>query len=164
MKEVLILLGSASDLKITEKGVDLLKKMHVSFQLRVASAHRTPEYLHQIVNEFDQQEGKVVVCVAGKSAHLGGVVASITTKPVLGVPVFTPETAGFDALLSMCQMPGGIPVATMGIGSAGFTNACLQAVAIMALSSKEKASALKEYRDFMKKNVIESDLQNRQDF
>ncbi len=157
MSQVLIILGSSSDLTITEKGLGVLKKFCQPFSLRIASAHRSPDHVHAIVKNFEKEGGQIVICVAGKSAHLAGVVASMTTKPVLAVPVFSQATAGFDALLSMSQMPAGIPVATMGFGDAGFTNACLTALQILALNKKDLSTKLDHYRKEQAEKVMKDD-------
>lgn len=155
------MLGSQSDLKITETGISTLKKFGVSFSLRIASAHRTPSHVETLIDEFEKNDGKVIICIAGMSAHLAGVVAAQTIKPVIAVPVQSSATAGFDALLSMVQMPGGIPVATMGFGSSGFTNSVLLASEIMSLSNPKLSETLKNYRGEMKEKVMGSDKENQ---
>lgn len=164
MNEILIVLGSKSDLGTTEKGLQLFKEHKQPYSLRIASAHRSPEHLHDIMDEFEKNEGKVVICVAGKSAHLAGVVASLTLKPVLAVPIYSDATAGLDALLSMSQMPAGIPVATMGFGDAGFVNACLSALQILALSKKELMQKLQKHRKEQAEKVKQDDKTSRQDW
>jgi len=144
--DILIVLGSKSDYKIVERGLNILDKMECPYELRIASAHRSFNHLHSIVQNFENNHGKMIICVAGKSAHLGGVVAAITLKPVFCVPVYNAATSGMDALLSMSQMPQGIPTATMGFGGSGFANACLQSLQILALNSPELTKKLKEYR------------------
>jgi phosphoribosylaminoimidazole carboxylase PurE protein len=162
--KVLILLGSSSDLPVTEEGIQLLKRLGIAHSLRICSAHRTPERLHDLVREFEAQGGQVYVCVAGMSAHLAGVVASLTVKPVVAVPVARAETAGLDALFSMGQMPKGIPVSTMTLGKTGFTNAALTATQILALSDARLAQALVEERRAMARAVASDDEKHRQDF
>lgn len=162
--QVLILLGSSSDLPVTESGTALLKELQIPFSLRISSAHRTPDMLHEIVKEFEEQGGQTYICVAGMSAHLAGVVAALTLKPVIAVPVYRPETAGLDALLSMSQMPQGIPVSTMGIGKHGFVNGCLTAAQMLALSDKALAKRIVDDRLKRTKIVINDDEKNRQDF
>lgn len=162
--KILIVLGSSSDKKIVDNGIEFLKKSKTPFSLRIASAHRSPDYLHSIVEEFDSKEGSVVICVAGKSAHLAGVVASLTRKPVIAVPVASDATAGFDSLLSMSQMPAGIPVATMGFGKSGFANACLLSLEILALTDSRVADFVKSERELMDKKVQSDDGANRVDF
>lgn len=164
---VVILLGSSSDMPVTEDGTVLLRRHGVPFSLRICSAHRTPEKLHEILRAAEADpagDALVYICVAGMSAHLAGVVASLTLKPVLAVPVYRPETAGFDALMSMSQMPKGIPVGTMGFGKHGFINACLQAAQMFALSDPRLALGLAEERAAMAQQVDEDDARHRQDF
>lgn len=164
MTKVLILLGSDSDLPATQAGIEVFKNMGVSFSLRIASAHRTPDVVHDLVKKFDQEGGQVIICVAGKSAHLAGVVAALTLKPVLAVPIFSEATAGFDSLLSMSQMPGGIPVATMGFGKGGFQNAALTAVQILALQDAALREKLQADRRKMAETVKQTDQKCRIDF
>jgi 5-(carboxyamino)imidazole ribonucleotide mutase len=160
MIDVLILLGSNSDLPVTSKGLDVLKSFNLCFNLRIASAHRTPEHVHQLVKTFDAQNGKVLICVAGMSAHLAGVVAALTTLPVIAVPVAGAPTAGFDSLLSMSQMPAGIPVATMGFGSAGFINATLLAVQMISIGNPNLRLALSKDREQRAYDVITADQEH----
>ncbi len=159
MTEVLILLGSKSDLTITEKGLATLKELGVSFELKICSAHRTPVELERHMKNFESNSssgaGSVYICIAGMSAHLAGVVASQTLKPVIAVPVVSAATAGLDALLSMSQMPGGIPVATMGFGSSGFLNACLLATQILAGQNPAYTDKLARHRMKQAEQVIE---------
>lgn len=164
MIKVLILLGSSSDLPITEDGTAVLKRLGVSYSLRICSAHRTPERLLEIVREFEAQGGQTYICVAGMSAHLAGVVASLTLKPVLAVPVYRPETAGLDSLLSMGQMPKGIPVSTLGFGKHGFINATLTTAQIFALSDEGLARKLVEDRAEMARAVMRDDEKHQQNF
>ena len=161
---ILILLGSDSDFPETEKGTAKLQELGVPFQLRIASAHRSPDHVHALVAKFESDGGKAIICVAGKSAHLAGVVAAMTQIPVLAVPVFGKATAGFDALLSMVQMPQGVPVATFGFGTTGFTNACIFAGQFLAQSVPALAPKLRELRVKQTAAVIESDAKFRQDF
>lgn len=158
-KKICILLGSKSDLKYCREGIDLLNDLAISFQLRIASAHRTPGHLEKICQQFIQDQGEIFICVAGKSAHLAGVVASLTLKPVLAVPVASQATAGFDSLLSTVQMPKGIPVATFGFDIAGFANACLFAVQILSLKQGEVhlEEKLQSERQKCRKAVLEDD-------
>lgn len=162
--KVLILLGSSSDLPVTEDGTAILKRLGVPFALRICSAHRTPERLHEIVREFEDQGGQAYICVAGMSAHLAGVVASLTLKPVLAVPVYRAETAGLDALLSMGQMPKGIPVSTMGFGKSGFINAALTTAQIFALADAALTRKLVEDRAEMARQVAREDEKHQQVF
>lgn len=164
MPKVQIFLGSKSDLKTTEKGIEILKKLGVSFSLRIASAHRTPEHVHKLVSDFEKNGGEVFICVAGMSAHLGGVVASLTVKPVIAVPISRATTAGLDSLLSISQMPSHIPVATMGFDSSGFVNAALLACEMLALKDESLKDQLLSQRVETAETVIETDKEYRIDF
>ena len=161
MRKVLILLGSQSDLVITEKGQEVLKDFKIPYELRIASAHRSPAFVEELVRGFEKQGGMVIICVAGMSAHLAGAVAALTNLPVLAVPVANAATAGLDALLSMSQMPAGIPVGTMTLGKAGFTNGALFAVQVIATQDPGLMNELKKYRQQQTGLVIESDAKSR---
>ena len=143
---VLILTGSESDLPEIEKMVPLLERFGLTWRLEVASAHRQPEKLHRILAEADAGGTEVFVAAAGMAAHLPGVVASLTAKPVIGVPMASGPLAGFDALLSIVQMPPGVPVATVAVGGAGARNAAVLAARILALKDEAVAAALADYR------------------
>ncbi|MCX6129296.1 MAG: 5-(carboxyamino)imidazole ribonucleotide mutase [Proteobacteria bacterium] len=164
MTQVLILLGSHNDLSITENGQDIFRDFKISFDLRVASAHRSPALVEEIVHAFEAQGGQVILCVAGMSAHLAGVVASMTNLPVLAIPVPGAATAGLDALLSMSQMPAGIPVATMTLGKAGFTNGAIFSLQIMALADKKLYQDLQRFRQSQTAQVMENDQRHRVSF
>ena len=143
---VLVLLGSASDLPVIEKMKPLLERFGLTYGIEVASAHRQPAKLHRILKQADRGGTEVFVAVAGMAAHLPGVVASLTDKPVIGVPVASGPLAGVDALLSIVQMPPGVPVATVAVGSAGARNAAVLAARMLALSDPQVAEALAAYR------------------
>lgn len=144
-ERVLIILGSESDRKISEKAEEVLKEFGVGFRTEVASAHRNPEKVGKILEESDAD---VVIAIAGLSAHLPGGCASKTVKPVIGVPVNV-KLEGLDALLSIMNMPSGVPVATVGIDNG--KNAALLAVQILAVSDKNLQKKIGEYREKMKK-------------
>lgn len=144
-------MGSESDVKIAEKAVNILKDFEVEFEVRVASAHRTPELVEEIVKNSD---AKVFIAIAGLAAHLPGVVASLTTKPVVAVPVES-KLDGMDALLSAVQMPPGIPVATVGVDRG--ENAAILALEMLAISDENIASKLKDFRTKQKEKVMKSD-------
>ena len=139
--KVAIIIGSDSDWPVMKSAVDTLKSFDVEVQVTVVSAHRTPQKVHDFVTSSDAQ---IFIAAAGMAAHLAGVVASLTTKPVIGVPMNSEPFKGLDALLSTVQMPGGIPVATMAVN--GAKNAALFAVEILALADKELAEKLTVYR------------------
>ncbi len=131
--DVLILMGSTSDEEIMEPAASTLKSFGVPFRVTVASAHRSPERVRRLVEEAERDGCKIFIAGAGWAAHLAGVVASMTVKPVIGVPICSSPLKGLDSLLSTVQMPGGVPVATMAIGKGGAKNAALMAIAILAL-------------------------------
>jgi len=147
--DVGILIGSESDFEIIKDALELLKKFEASFALEVTSAHRSPERTLKLIREFESQGAEVFIAVAGKAAHLAGVVASHTVRPVIGVPVESGGLGGLDALLSTVQMPKGIPVATMGTGKTGASNAALLALEILGLKKGAFRKKLVEYREKM---------------
>ena len=157
-KMICIIMGSESDTKIAEKAVNVLKEFGVEFEVRVASAHRTPELVEEIVKN---SKADVFIAIAGLAAHLPGVIASLTTKPVIAVPVDA-KLNGLDALLSSVQMPPGIPVATVGIDRG--ENAAILALEILALKDEDIAKKLSNYREQMKKKVYASDERVREMF
>jgi len=130
--DVGIFIGSESDFDIIQDALAILKKFEIGFALEVTSVHRSPERTLSLIRAFEEKGAEVFIAVAGKAAHLAGVVASHTVRPVIGVPVDSGGLGGLDALLSTVQMPQGIPVATMGTGKTGAANAALLAVEILA--------------------------------
>jgi len=152
--KIAFILGSDSDLPFIQNGVDLLRRFAVPLEIEISSAHRTPERTVQLVRDFEASSVGVIIAAAGGAAHLPGVVASHTLLPVLGVPI-TSALSGLDSLLSMVQMPAGVPVATFGIGAAGATNAALFAVSMLALSDPPLAEKLRAYRNEQRENVLE---------
>ena len=148
-----IFIGSDSDFPIVEEAIQLMKKFEVKFGLEVTSAHRSPERTKTLIKDYEASGVSVFIAVAGKAAHLAGVVASHTTRPVIGVPVRGSELGGLDALLSTSQMPKGIPVACMGIGKSGASNAALLAIQILALTDQAMQKKLLNHRSQMAKNV-----------
>ena len=149
--DVAIIMGSDSDWKVMKKAVEVLKNFDVSFEVTVASAHRTPYKVQEFVNSCDAQDVKIFIAAAGCAAHLAGVISSYTTKPVIGVPIAAEPLKGLDALLSTAQMPPGVPVATMAIN--GAKNAAIFAVEILALSSEKFRQKFDDYRADMVKEV-----------
>jgi 5-(carboxyamino)imidazole ribonucleotide mutase len=147
--DVGIFIGSESDFEIIKDALALLKKFEASFGLEVTSAHRSPERTMKLIRTFENQGAEVFIAVAGKAAHLAGVVASHTVRPVIGVPVESGGLGGLDALLSTVQMPKGIPVATMGTGKTGASNAALLALEILGLKKGAFRKKLEEYREKM---------------
>jgi len=143
---VLVLLGSESDLPVIEKMRPLLDRFGLTYSVEIASAHRQPAKLSRIIRRADKAGTEVFVAVAGMAAHLPGVVASMTGRPVIGVPVASGPLAGVDALLSIVQMPPGVPVAAVAIGSAGARNAACLAARMIGLKDPRVAAAVEIYR------------------
>jgi phosphoribosylaminoimidazole carboxylase PurE protein len=152
--KIAFILGSDSDYPFIQNGIDLLHQFGIPLEIEISSAHRTPERTLQLVRDFEAQGIGVIIAAAGGAAHLPGVVAAHTVLPVLGVPMSSP-LSGLDSLLSMVQMPAGIPVATFGIGAAGATNAALFAVALLALNDPLLAEKLRTYRTEQGEKVLE---------
>jgi 5-(carboxyamino)imidazole ribonucleotide mutase len=155
--EVLILMGSASDWKYVRGAVEVLEALDVSFEVHVSSAHRTPQRTVDLVRSAESGGCRVFICAAGMAAHLAGVVASQTVRPVLGVPLPGGVLDGVDALLSTVQMPGGVPVATFAVGSAGARNAAYFAAQVVAGVRTDLSSALEELRREGREKVAAAD-------
>jgi 5-(carboxyamino)imidazole ribonucleotide mutase len=153
---VAILMGSASDAEIMEQAKQILKEFEVSCEVKVLSAHRTPEQTIEYAKSAKGRGIKVIIAGAGGAAHLAGVVAAVTTLPVIGIPVKSKSLNGLDSLLSMVQMPAGIPVATVAID--GGANAGLLALEILALSNPELSAKLDAYRKKMQEKVLKSSV------
>lgn len=153
-KKILIILGSASDLPIMEDGVSFLKDVGVSFRLEISSAHRHPERTTTLAKEARSQGIEVIIAGAGLSAHLPGVVAAHTSLPVIGLPLQGGALAGVDALLSIVQMPKGVPVATVGINAS--RNAAILACQILGIKYPGVAGRLDDLKERMKAEVEES--------
>ena len=147
--KVAIFIGSDSDYDVVKDGQAILKEFKVPFALEVTSAHRSPARTFKLIKDFEEKGAEVFIAVAGKAAHLAGVVAAHTVKPVIGVPVESSSFDGLDALLSTVQMPKGVPVATMGLGKSGASNAALLAIQILALNDTSLVKKLKDYREEM---------------
>ncbi len=155
MSKVGILMGSKSDFDVVKPAVAVLQKFGVEVEVRVISAHRTPEAAHEYASSAIERGLEVLICAAGKAAHLGGVVAAFTTLPVIGLPVKTDMMGGLDSLLSIVQMPSGIPVATVGVN--GGENAGLLALQILGIKYPEVAAKLAEYKQAMKAKIDADD-------
>lgn len=143
---VAVFIGSDSDYEVAQEGLQVLQEFKVDFILEVTSAHRSPERTVRLVKDSEQKGAEVFIAVAGKAAHLAGVVASHTERPVIGVPVESFGLGGLDALLSTVQMPKGVPVATMGLGKSGAANAAFLAVQILALKDSGLKKKIKAYK------------------
>ena len=152
-----ILMGSDSDIPVMEEALRILESFKVPCEMTISSAHRTPKRTSLYARNAEKRGLKVIIAGAGRAAHLAGVLASETTLPVIGVPIDSGPLKGFDALLSTAQMPGGVPVATMAIGSAGARNAALFAVEILALEDARLRRELKDYRKSLARSVAAKD-------
>jgi len=155
--KVAVLMGSKSDLPVMEESAAVLRQFGVSFEMRILSAHRTPDEVASIARTAREKGFSAIIAGAGMSAHLAGVIAAHTTLPVIAVPIDASSLGGLDALLAMVQMPPGIPVATMGIGKAGAKNAALLALSILSLADAGIREKLDAYRSDLKKAVLEAD-------
>lgn len=157
--KVAVVMGSKSDYEVMKESAKVLADFKVPHEVRVISAHRTPDRAHEFATGAEERGLQLIIAAAGKAAHLAGVLASLTTLPVLGVPMATSDLGGLDSLLSMVQMPGGIPVGTTAIGKAGAKNAALLAVAVLALSDGRLRDELKAYRNRMRQEVEAADAE-----
>ncbi len=134
--DVAILMGSDSDWPVMQKSTEILAQFDIAFEVKITSAHRTPQQTHEYVVDAEKRGVKIFIAAAGLAAHLAGAVSAITVRPVIGVPIESGGLGGMDALLSTVQMPAGIPVATVAIGSAGSKNAAHLAIQMLALSDE----------------------------
>ncbi|MCG2633610.1 MAG: 5-(carboxyamino)imidazole ribonucleotide mutase [Gammaproteobacteria bacterium] len=154
---VMILMGSDSDLPVLQRTFDVLEGFGIRYEARVASAHRTPEWTRERVEDAEARGCRVFICAAGLAAHLAGAVAGMTTRPVIGVPVDAGPLQGQDALLSTVMMPGGVPVACVAIGSAGARNAGFLAAQILAVADDQLARLVAEQRQKAAEGVLKAD-------
>jgi 5-(carboxyamino)imidazole ribonucleotide mutase len=156
--DVVLFLGSASDYQYLKPAVEVLQHLGVRFELRVTSAHRTPRRTESLVREAEAAGCRAFICAAGMAAHLAGVVASQTVRPVLGVPMPGGVLDGVDALLATVQMPGGVPVATFAVGAAGARNAAVFAAQVLASSGRDDLEQrLLELRSAAERKVEDSE-------
>ncbi len=160
---VAVLMGSDSDLPTMQATFDVLRKLGVRYEVKISSAHRTPEATHTFVKDAEARGCGAFICAAGLAAHLAGAVSAITVRPVIGVPMDGGPLKGMDALLSTVQMPGGIPVATVAIGKAGAKNAGYLAAQILAVSDAELAERLLEERKANAEQIMQRDAQLQQE-
>ena len=152
-----VVMGSDSDLETMKRCLKQLDEFGIDYEVRIISAHRTPDTAHQYAATAIQRGLKVIIAAAGMSAALGGVLAASTTLPVVGVPMASGPLVGVDAALSTMQMPPGIPVACMAIGGAGATNAAIYAAKILAVSDKKLAGKLSRFKKAQAKKVAKKD-------
>lgn len=156
---VAVLMGSDSDLPVLQATLDVLKSLEIPFEVKITSAHRTPDATHSYVKDADQRGCSVFICAAGLAAHLAGTVAGLTLKPVIGIPLDAGPLQGLDSLMSTVMMPGGIPVATVAVGKAGAKNAAYLAAQIMSLSDSDLAARVKAEREANAAQVKAKDAQ-----
>jgi len=142
-----VVIGSKTDTDLIQPALDMLNELGIDYELSVISGHRNPGKLREYGLEAEKRGIKVIIAAAGRAAHLPGILASWTTLPVIGVPLPTSELKGIDALLSIAQMPGGVPVACVGIGTSGAKNAALLAAQILGTERKEIKEAYRRYKE-----------------
>lgn len=155
MPKVAIIMGSVSDLETVKPAIDVLKKFDVETEVRVISAHRTPQMAHDFAENAIENNIEVIICAAGKAAHLGGVIAAYTPLPVIGLPVKSSTMDGLDSLLSMVQMPSGIPVACVAIN--GGLNAGLLAIQILSIKYPNLMKKMQDYKISMAEKIKSDD-------
>lgn len=153
MVKISVIMGSESDLGIVREAVDLLKEFKVGFELKVLSAHRSPKELEKYVEGARERGIKIFIAAAGGAAALSGVIASLTTLPVIGIPIETKSLKGLDSLLSTVQMPAGVPVACMSIGKSGARNAAIFALEILGVNDKSINSKLISYKNKLRLKI-----------
>ena len=151
-----VVMGSTSDWETMKECCTILDEFEIEYEKKVVSAHRTPDLMFSFAEQARASGTKIIIAGAGGAAHLPGMIAAKTTLPVIGVPIQSRALNGIDSLLSIVQMPAGIPVATVAIGKAGAANAGLLAVQILAIEDEELMGKLEARRDSLKKNVMES--------
>jgi len=154
--KVIILMGSKSDLEIMKKASAVLDEFNVPYEMKVISAHRTPDLMFEFAKNAKKNGVDVIIAGAGGAAHVPGMIAAITPVPVIGVPIWSKDFNGTDALLSIVQMPSGIPVATVGIDRAA--NAALLAIRMLAMNNNDLYQKLLDYQEKMKEKVINTTL------
>ena len=156
MKPVVgIIMGSDSDLPVMQEATKVLKQFEIPYEIGVYSAHRSPHRTAEYVRSARERGLKIIIAGAGSSAHLAGVTAAETTLPVIGVPLDSSPLSGLDSLMSTVQMPPGVPVATMGVGKSGATNAAMFALQILALGDENLTKRLGEYKEQLERSVAE---------
>lgn len=153
LPKVLIIVGSDSDIPVIEEAAGVLRDFKIPFDMTIASAHRSPERALKLAKDAEKRGVEVIIAAAGMAAHLAGVIASHTTLPVIGVPLSSSSLNGMDSLLSMVQMPSGVPVAVMSIGKAGAKNAAIFAAEILAVGDKALKRKLIELKKKMADDV-----------
>lgn len=161
---VSVVMGSDSDLEVVKEAVKILKDFSIPHEVRIISAHRAPEEATEFAKRAEDRGIKVIIAAAGGAAHLPGVIAAHARLPVIGIPLETPALKGMDSLLSIVQMPAGVPVATMAIGLPGIKNAALFAIQILALDNRRLVWDLIRYRKEMCQKVKDKDKRLKKEF
>jgi 5-(carboxyamino)imidazole ribonucleotide mutase len=156
--QVAVIMGSKSDLDHMQPAVDMLNEFGVPHEVRVVSAHRTPDWMFEVAASAEQRGVQVIIAAAGGAAHLPGMVASKSVLPVLGVPIPATALQGVDALMSIVQMPKGIPVGTLAIGKPGAANAALLAIAILGTSQPQLREKLRQWREARRDEVLKLEI------
>jgi phosphoribosylaminoimidazole carboxylase PurE protein len=159
-----IIMGSDTDLQVMSESARMLEKFAIPFEIEVVSAHRSPARTHEYATTAIARGLKVVIVAAGGAAHLAGVVAALTTLPVIAVPMATTVLSGIDSLLSSVQMPAGVPVAAMAIDKPGAINAAIYAAEILATSDPELGKRLEAYKEELARSVLEKSARVKQQF
>lgn len=154
--EIGVIMGSTSDWDTMKKACDILDELEITYEKKVVSAHRTPDLMFQYAEQARERGLKIIIAGAGGAAHLPGMVAAKTTLPVIGVPIKSKALSGMDSLLSIVQMPGGVPVATVAIGESGAVNAGLLAAQILSVTDEAITNRLQNRRATLEKMVLES--------
>ena len=152
-------MGSDSDLPVLQSTLEVLKNLDIPYEVKITSAHRTPDVTHSYVKDADQRGCAIFIAAAGLAAHLAGTIAGLTLKPVIGIPMDAGPLQGMDSLLSTVQMPGGIPVACVAVGKAGAKNAAYLAAQILALADPDLAIRIREERQANANAVIAKDAE-----
>lgn len=153
-----VIMGSRSDWKTMKEAALILQEFEVPFEAKIVSAHRTPDWMNKYADSAAERGLEVIIAGAGGAAHLPGMVAGHTLLPVIGVPIQSRALNGLDSLLSIVQMPAGVPVATMAIGRAGAVNAALQTISILGISRPQYREALRRYREERASQVLKDEL------
>ena len=161
MKKVAVIMGSDSDLPVVRRAVEQLRRFDVPYEIRVISAHRTPQAAESFSKNARENGFGVIIAAAGKAAHLGGVIAAYTTLPVIGLPIKSSTMDGLDSLLSIVQMPKGVPVATVAID--GSENAALLAIQMLAIEDEALEAKLAQFKLDMAREIVEKDERIRLD-
>jgi 5-(carboxyamino)imidazole ribonucleotide mutase len=153
-----VIMGSKSDLETMQPAIEILDQLKIPHEIRVVSAHRTPDWMFEYAESAERRGLQVIIAAAGGAAHLPGMVAAKTLLPVLGVPIPATLLNGVDSLLSICQMPKGVPVGTLAIGKPGAANAALLAAAILANQHPEIRNLLRQWREARRDEVLKQEL------